>query len=517
MKEKGLRSEQELFRQFINQKVLRATYSDNQLQEVLTDFWFNHFNVSVTKNQCAPFIPNYERDVIRPNALGTFENLLLSTAKSPAMLLYLDNFSSAGENTDVDLPQNKKFREGIQRRKQMIGDSAMQRLNANNKIKKPKAAGLNENYAREVMELHTLGVDGGYTQSDVTQAARVLTGWTIYPMTDKGYGSAMKAIVNRVGEDKLIERGFVHEGDFLFAINRHDNKEKTVLGKKFPAGGEYEEGVQLLKMLAHHASTAKFISRKIAVRFVSDNPPQSLIDKMAKTFLEKDGDIKEVLITMTTSPEFWSKDVIRAKTKSPFELAISAVRALNVDIKQPYQIFAWSDKMGQKLYFYQAPTGFPDRAQYWINTGALLNRMNFGLAVASQRIPGTKVDLLALNQNHEPESATDALIKYSKLIMPERDLDETVKRLTPMLNDPDLAKKINDAADKNSTQQTAMVTNEVVMTDDMNDGVGNTGDKQKGLKGLKKGNNSIQTTAGNNSMLSQVVGIIIGSPEFQRK
>lgn len=515
MREKGLRPQQELFRQFINQKVLRAAYSNNQLQEILTDFWFNHFNVSVTKNQAAQFIPNYERDVIRPNVFGKFEDLLLATAKSPAMLLYLDNFSSAGQNTNAGLPQNKRLGRMAEQRQQVIGDSSMQRLNENNKLKNARAAGLNENYAREVMELHTLGVDGGYTQSDVTQAARVLTGWTIYPMGDKGYGNIMKGLVNRIGEDKLIERGFVHDGDFLFAINRHDNKEKTVLGKNFPANGGYEEGVQLLKMLAHHPSTAKFISKKIAVRFVSDNLPQSLVDKMAKTFTEKDGDIKEVLITMATSPEFWSKAVIREKTKSPFELAISAARALNADIRQPYQIFAWSDKMGQKLYFYQAPTGFPDKGQYWINTGALLNRMNFGLAIASQRIPGTKLDLLALNQRHEPESALDALVKYSKLIMPERNLDETVKRLTPMLNDPGLVKKINDAADKNTVQQPGIVSNELAMNDDMEDGIGNDG--KKGLKGLKKGNNNIQTVPGNNSMLSQVVGIIIGSPEFQRK
>ena len=516
MREKGLRPQQELARQFINQKILRAAYSNNQLQEILTDFWFNHFNVSLTKNQCAQFIPNYERDVIRPNVFGKFENLVLATAKSPAMLIYLDNFSSSGENTNVNLPQNQKFRKKMQRRQpQMMGDSSMKRLNANNKIKKPKAAGLNENYAREVMELHTLGVDGGYSQNDVTQAARVLTGWTVFPMNDKGYGSAMKGIINRIGEDKLTERGFVHEGDFLFAINRHDNKEKTVLGKKFPANGGYEEGVQLLKTLAHHPSTAKFISKKIAVRFVSDNPPQSLIDKMARTFTEKDGDIKEVLITMATSPEFWSKDVIREKTKSPFELAISAVRALNADIKQPFQIFTWVDKMGQKLYFYQAPTGFPDKGQYWINTGALLNRMNFGLAVASQRIPGTRLDLLALNQRHEPESALDALVKYSKLIMPERNLDETVKRLTPLLNDPELENKISAAADKNSVQQTTMVNNDILMGDEMEDGAEKKG--KKGIKGLKKGSNAIQTVAGNNSMLSQVVGIIIGSPEFQRK
>jgi Uncharacterized protein conserved in bacteria len=517
MREKGLRPQQELLRQFINQKVVRAAYSNNQLQEVLTDFWFNHFNVSITKNDCAEFIPNYERDVIRPNVFGKFENLLLATAKSPAMLLYLDNFTSSGENTNVNLPGNQQLRKVLAQRQDAMGDSS-QKMQVLKKLQNAKKAqGLNENYAREVMELHTLGVDGGYTQSDVTQAARVLTGWTIFPLNDYGPGNQIKKIIEKVGEDKFTERGFVHEGDFLFAINRHDNKEKTVLGKTFAANGGYEEGVQLLKMLAHHPSTAKFISRKIAVRFVSDNPPQSLIDKMAKTFIEKDGDIKEVLITMASSPEFWSKDVIRAKTKSPFELAISAVRALNVDLKQPYQIFAWADKMGQKMYFYQAPTGFPDRGQYWINTGALLNRMNFGLAIASQRIPGTKVDLLALNNHHEPESATDALVKYGKLVMPERNLDETVKRLTPMLNDPELVKKINAAADKNSVpQQTTMVSNQVVMNDDMEDGIGNKGGK--GLKGLKKGNNNgVQLAVGNNSMLSQVVGIIIGSPEFQRR
>ena len=515
MQQKGLRPMQELFRQFINQKVLRAAYSNNQLQELLTDFWFNHFNVSITKNDCAQFIPNYERDVIRPNVFGKFENLVLATAKSPAMLLYLDNFSSSGENTNADLQQNQKFRQLVQKRQEQIMTDSTQKSQLKKLQNAKKAQGLNENYAREVMELHTLGVDGGYTQSDVTQAARVLTGWTIYPMGDNGYGSAMKKIVERVGEDKLKERGFVHEGDFLFAINRHDNKEKTVLGKTFAANGGYDEGVQLLKMLAHHPSTAKFISRKIAVRFVSDNPLQGLIDKMTKTFLEKDGDIKEVIITMATSPEFWSKDVIRAKTKSPFELEISAVRALNVDIKQPYQLFVWADKMGQKMYFYQAPTGFPDKGQYWINTGALLNRMNFGLAIASQRIAGTRLDLLALNNRHEPESATAALLTYGKLIMPERNLDETVKRLMPMLNDPELVKKVNEAADKNTVQQTSMVNNEVVMNDDMNDGIGNKG--EKGKKGLKKGNATLQNVAGNNSMLSQVVGILIGSPEFQRK
>lgn len=338
MAEKGYKPEQELFRQFICQKILRAVYSNNQLQEVMTDFWFNHFNVSITKNDCAEFIPAYERDVIRPYALGKFGDLLLKTAESPAMLYYLDNFSSSAA-----LP------EGIGRA--VAGDSGQVR----------RSMGLNENYAREVMELHTLGVDGGYTQVDVTQAARVLTGWT------------------------------VRQGDFVFNANRHDKGEKKVLGHVFPAGGGYEEGVALLELLAHHPSTARFICRKIAVRFVSDDPPQRLIDKMAKTFLTKDGDIRQVLITMVTAPEFWSPATIGGKTKSPFELAIGAVRGLHGQIDHPYPLYIWITRMGEKKYFYQAPTGFPDKGAYWINTGSLLNRMNFGLALAEGQIPGVKV------------------------------------------------------------------------------------------------------------------------------
>ena len=354
MEEKGYKPEQDLFRQFICQKILRAACSKNQLQEVMTDFWFNHFSVSITKNDCAEFIPAYERDVIRPNALGKFGDLLLKTAKSPAMLYYLDNFSSS-----VPLPD----------------DSAR------------KSRGLNENYAREVMELHTLGVDGGYTQADVTEAARVLTGWTVYPMNDN-----VQRLITRFSPDQLARRGFVHEGDFLFNANRHDKGEKTFLGHVFPAGGGYDEGVELLEILAHHPSTAKFICRKIAVRFVSDEPPQSLIDKMAKTFLAKGGDIRQVLITMVTAPEFWSPAAVGEKAKSPFELAIGAVRSLHAQIDQPYPLYTWVTRMGEKKYYYPAPTGFPDKGIYWINTGSLLNRMNFGLALAEGQIMGVKVD-----------------------------------------------------------------------------------------------------------------------------
>ncbi len=355
-----------------------------------------------------------------------------------------------------------------------------------------------------------MGVDGGYTQSDVTQAARILTGWTIAPMGDNGYGAAIKNVLNRVGEENLAKRGFVREGDFLFAMNRHDNGEKIVLGKTFPAGGGYEEGVTLLKMLAHHQSTAKFISKKLAIRFVSDNPPQSLVDKMAKTFASTGGDIKSVMMTMVNAPEFWSTAALREKTKSPFELAISAVRSLDATVKQPYQLYTWINKMGQQMYYYQAPTGFPDRGQYWINTGSLLNRMNFGLALASQRIPGITFDLTALNNNREPESAQAALVTYSKLMMPERKLDAAIERLKPMVTNPNLETNVAAAAERNSAQNQ--------MGTMMNEDANLMEPEATKLKGKKALTSTVTPQkAGNNTMLAQVVGGIIGSPEFQRK
>lgn len=501
MEQKGLKPEQELLRQFINQKILRATYSNNQLRELLTDFWFNHFNVSLTKNQCAAFVPAYERDVIRPNVTGKFEDLLLATAKSPAMLVYLDNFSSSGtpvmnnkvENNKVENNQGENNRGAIR-------NGQRQMMNKNGKLlpQKKKSGGLNENYAREVMELHTLGVDGGYTQSDVTQAARILTGWTIAPMGDGGYGAGMKKTIDQLGEENLKKRGFVKDGDFLFVPNRHDNEDKTVLGQHFPAGRGYEEGIALFDLLANHPATAKFISKKIATRFVNDHPPQSLIDKMAKTFTKSKGDIRQVMITMVSAPEFWAGNALREKTKSPFELTISAVRGLDADITQPYQLFNWVNKMGQKMYYYQAPTGFPDQGQYWINTGSLLNRMNFGLAIAAQRIPGVTINLAALNNFHEPESAEAALLTYGKMMMPERNLNQTIERLKPMLNDAALTTKVARAVDKD-TNATAK-------------GIG-----KEDLMSQKEGPQMVSKEKSNPAMLAQVVGVIIGSPEFQRK
>jgi len=488
VKSKNIHTQPQLIRSFVSQRILRATYSNNQLQEVLTEFWFNHFNVALTKPQVIHFAPAYERDVIRPNVLGKFSQLLIATAKSPAMLTYLDNFISSGENDSIDNPQKRRR---LQNNDDERDSSKISFANKNKNAQKNK--GLNENYAREVMELHTLGVDGGYTQADVTNAARLLTGWSIYPMGEE-YGGQLKKLIDAVGEDKLMERGYVRDGDFFFIKSRHDVKEKNVLGKSYPENGGYQEGVDLLNVLAHHLATAKFISKKIATYFVADHPSPLLINKMSKTFLEKDGDIKQVMITMVNAPEFWNKDAVRQKTKSPFELVVSAARAINAEVYAPFQVFKTLDKMGQKIYYYQAPTGFPDRADYWINTGALLNRMNFGIDIASQKLRGVKVDLLKLNNYQEPENAEAALKTYAKLLLPERDMEPTIKRLLPLLTDPSLQQQLI----KQSNQKERYGKIDDLFDVDSMDQEDKWSEKER-------------------SMLAQVVGIIIGSPEFQRR
>lgn len=473
MREHGYRRERELYSELIAQKILRASYSSNQLREMLVSFWFNHFNVSLTDNDCSRFITAYERDVIRPNALGNFETMLLATAKSPAMLTYLDNFRSSMAS-DARQPINRVR----PKNRTMSADSVMAQMVPNKNSKANQ--GLNENYAREIMELHTLGVDGGYTQKDVTEVARIFTGWTIYPALND-YGK--KQIANNTAT-KLSRKGFVRDGDFLFAANRHDKGEKVVMGMAFPAGGGYEEGVRLIKMLAHHPATALFVSHKLASRFVSDSPPQGLVDRMAKVFISTNGDIKQVLTALVSSPEFWSKEAVREKIKSPFELAISSVRSLNATITDPQPLYGWIVKMGEKVYSYQAPTGFPDKGQFWINTGSLLMRMNFGLALASERIAGLKINLPELHQNREPESPEEALAIYSRRMMPERNLDETMERLIPALNDPDFSEKVDSAANKSTPVNKDLV---------------------------------IARGKGRPDVLAQVVGIVIGSPEFQRR
>lgn len=456
MDEKGYKPQRELFQDFIGAKVLRAVYTENQLQEVMADFWFNHFNVSLSKNQCASFIPAYERDVIRPGALGKFEDLLLATARSPAMLTYLDNFISASA----------------------LPDAVMEIQQRMNPARMPRKRGLNENYAREVMELHTLGVDGGYTQKDVTEAARILTGWTLFPMGGYGENYVRNRLESGDGE-RLRKQGFYRNGDFVFNPQRHDKGRKTVLGKTFGPDGGYKEGVELLQMLAAHPSTARFISRKLAVRFVCDTPDQALVDRMAAVFSKTDGDIPAVLTAMVSAPEFWNEKAVREKIKSPFELAISAVRSLDATVENPSGLINWISRMGEKKYYYVAPTGFPDHGQFWINTGSLLSRMNFALALAANSVPGVKVDLPAITGKREPESAAQALELYVQAVLPERDPEKTLRQLKPMLNDPQLARKVNRASSEAGGATTENTTRVPV--------------------------------------LAQVAGLVIGSPEYQRR
>jgi uncharacterized protein (DUF1800 family) len=361
-------------------KLTRAVYSERQLAEVMTDFWFNHFNVFAPKGADRWLITSYERDVIRPHAIGKFHDLLVATAKSPAMLFYLDNWMSADPEAAARL--EREFNQRRQRLQRFLGNRPGQypppalagRVGPQQPGKQPQPPqmmrrGLNENYARELLELHTLGVDGGYTQLDVIEVARCLTGWTMQAPR--------------------------RSPEFVFDARFHDRKSKTVLGKKIDGGG-IKEGEAVLEMLARHPSTARFISNKLARRFVADNPSPALVDRMAKTFLETDGDIRAVLSAMIYSPEFWARDAYRAKIKRPFELVASAARALGADVQVPLPLVQWVARIGEPLYQCQPPTGYSDTADAWVNTGALLNRLNFSLALATNRMRGVRVQTPSL-------------------------------------------------------------------------------------------------------------------------
>src|SRR3954453_206284 len=462
--EKGYRPEKELLGQLMAQKLVRAVESENQLAEVMTDFWFNHFNVSLTDNKARPFLLSYERDAIRPHALGNVRDLLEATAKSPAMLVYLDNAQSTAAENEPTTMQDEMGRTPRQRARfggrglGRAGEPGMDRFAGRGmiatrqnqvpgspRLQKRKSQGVNENYARELMELHTLGVDGGYTQQDVVEVARAFTGWTILPVQLK---------IREAGEMRLprAERagglGFRQEGDFLFRADAHDAAPKKVLGTQLPAGRGIEDGEAVLDLLAAQKATAKHISTKLAVRFVSDHPPQALIDRLTDVYLATHGDVRRMIVAIAESPEFWSRDAVGSKIKSPFELTASALRVTDGEIIEPRAILQWVNRMGQPLYAYQAPTGYPDRAEAWVNTGSLLNRMNFGIQLAANRVKGVSLDLPALNGGREPESREQALKTYAALLMPGRDLTATLKQLTPMVADPGLAKRVDQAAPK---------------------------------------------------------------------
>ena len=403
-------------------KLLRATYSERQLQEVMTDFWFNHFNVFVGKGADRYLITSYERDVIRPNALGNFEDLLVATAKSPAMLFYLDNWLSVGPGSDEALGLRKKVQnrgfEGRRRRGRFPPPPArVAKAKA-----KPNRDGLNENYGRELMELHTLGVNGGYTQADVTEVARVFTGWTIHEPR-KG-------------------------GDFTFDERRHQPGTKFVLGKKIKEHGE-KEGLEVLHLLAHHPSTAKFICTKLAQRFVSDTPPPALVDRMAQTFLKKKGDIREVLRTMYRSPEFWAPEAYQAKVKTPLEFVISALRATGADVQDTTPLLGTLQNMGMPLYGMQPPTGYSMKSETWVNSSALLGRMNFALALANDKLRGIKPDMAAALGTPPPAGAQETLAAFERAYLDGAVSEQTHAAIVTQLEDPQITqRKLDDSARK---------------------------------------------------------------------
>jgi len=321
-------------------RLLRAVQSQRQLNELMVDFWNNHFNIFAAKGADRWLTTSYDRDTIRPHALGKFRDLLLATAKSPAMLFYLDNWLSVSPT--ARMPANARRR------------------------------GLNENYGRELMELHTLGVDGGYTQRDVREVARCFTGWTL-----------------------LRPRG---DAEFHFEPRLHDPGEKIVLGKRITGGG-IEDGLQVIDLLARHPSTAKFIATKLARRFIADDPPAAIVDQAADTFRRRDGDIRTVLRTIIDSPEFFSAECYRAKVKNPLEFAASALRITGADVRVTPQLIRYLGRMGEPLFLAQPPTGYPDLGSSWISPDMLLTRMNFAADLVANRLEGARVAPEALGDS----------------------------------------------------------------------------------------------------------------------
>jgi uncharacterized protein (DUF1800 family) len=343
--------------ELLQTRLLTDIYSQRQLQAVMADFWLNHFNVFLKKGQFAPwYLADYQQNVIAQHAMGKFEDLLVATAKSPAMLFYLDNHSSIGPHS-----------------------LAAERAQANPAAKN-KDLGLNENYARELMELHTLGVDGGYTQKDVTEVAKVFTGWTI----------------------EEPRKG----GGFTFNERRHEPGPKYVLGHTIQENGE-QEGLAVLHQLASSPATAHHLSQQLAERFVIDTPPPALVDRMAKTYLHTDGDIRQVLRTMFISPEFWSRESYRAKVKTPEEFVLSAVRATGGEVERPAIVLNAMNQLGMPFYGCQTPNGYSWIASAWVNSGDLLTRINIALALAGHKL-GTATDLDALMKIKGPDAATAA-------------------------------------------------------------------------------------------------------------
>ena len=389
---------QEVLNEIQQAKVLRTLYSERQLEQQLTDFWFNHFNVFAYKDLDEWLLTPYERDAIRPHVLGKFRDLLEATARSPAMLFYLDNYLSAD-------PQSFDRLKHLPPQKHPRSNSQLPPLGGKR--------GLNENYGRELLELHTLGVDGGYTQQDVIEVARCFTGWTI--------------------------RDLRTNPEFYFDERIHDPDPKRVLGKKIHAGG-MKDGEQVLDLLVKTPRTAHHIAFELAQHFVSDAPPEPLVQRMAKSFQKSGGDVREVMRTMIYSPEFWSRDTYRAKVKRPFELVASTARALGADVDDAGPLVGWVGRIGEPLYQCQPPTGYSDKAEALVNTGALLNRLNYAIALASNRVRGSQVQLTPLLGSDAMDDPYQALDRAVNTFLAGQASETTRATLEREASDPKVAK-----------------------------------------------------------------------------
>ncbi len=503
--------------QIVANRVLRAVYSERQLQEVMVDFWQNHFNVFAGKAAVRWYIPSYERDVLRKNALGNFKDLVIGTAQHPAMLFYLDNFESVSPNaqTTANNPSAQRLqrlmrnggqitpqmRERIRQQTGATDAQIDQRINdmrANPQTgQQRQRRGINENYARELMELHTLGVDGGYTQKDIIEVAKCFTGWTI--ADPRGYRRAAAATIKGT-EDRRFDRlqrqlgvpEDVESGEFYFNSRFHEVGAKTVLGQKIDEGG-VKDGLKVIDILVDQPATARYIARKLAVKFVNDNPSEALVGRVADAFRKSRGDIKITLKALFGDKEFFAPENYRAKIKSPFELAVSSIRTLGAETNASPSLLAMLNKLGEVPYGYQAPTGYPDTAEDWVNTGALLERLNFAVAIASNRIPGTRVDL----KGYEGKDKTQMLDRAVAEILDGEITATTKANLVKQLEQPlPTVKAGNELGD------------EGMEVPNMRDA---------GQQGGGQFRQARLLSPSGNPEVFKVVSLVIGSPEFQRQ
>ena len=485
-----------------SQKITRAIYSERQLEEVLVDFWFNHFNVFAGKGRTSSFLPDYEREAIRPHVWGNFRELLGATAKSPAMLFYLDNWLSADPKAAEQL-QNVNNRRRVRiagRFPQGPGAQGADNNMPPQQQQGPRRNGLNENYARELMELHTLGVDGGYTQKDVIEVARALTGWSIRPPRQL-LQLASDPRVQRLAE-RMPDNGAA--GEFVFRPETHDAEAKVILGHKLKAGRGVEDGDDVLDILARHPATARYIARKLAVRFVSDSPPPALVDRAAAAFTRTNGDIREVVRTIVTSPEFFSRAAFRSKVKSPFEVVVSTLRALDAAPDATPRTAQLVARLGQPIFGHQAPNGWPETAEPWMNTGAILNRINFGMAAAANRVPGVSLDrwpdaprLRAVPRAKQVEGVVASLLGGHVSPQTREILTTGVHPMVAQAKDSSASMIV--AADSTIDADPTMAPDAPPV--------------RRRQRLATQGFSNLPELTG----LAQVVGLALGSPEFQRR